>query len=157
MCALVVSLWFDLLHSLLFGLPPVCPLLPPQRRAAARALQEKHGTPVRVRQQMEWGHLRRPLLYQNYENPRNQRWKRIFLRMDQWSKYTFYQNLDSDPLQCGKLRSHNCSKLIKFVHWILINFTDIHDTKETFLVILFSFIFFTYSKWNSDPRPRRWD
>ena len=49
MCALVVSLWLDLLHSLLLSLPPVCPLLPPQRRAAAEALQEEHGKPVRLR------------------------------------------------------------------------------------------------------------
>ena len=29
-------------------LPPVCPLLPPQRRAAAGAQQEEHGKPVRL-------------------------------------------------------------------------------------------------------------
>ena len=50
----VVSLPLDLLHSLLLSLPPVCLpllLLPPQRRAAARAQQEDHGKPVRLRQQ----------------------------------------------------------------------------------------------------------
>ena len=42
---MVVSLWLDLLHSLLLSLPPVClpfPVLPPQRRAAAGAQQEDH-------------------------------------------------------------------------------------------------------------------
>ena len=48
---MVVSLWLDLLHSLLLSLPLVCPLLPPQRRAAAGALLEGHGKPVRLRYQ----------------------------------------------------------------------------------------------------------
>ena len=63
-CSLHISSHsLDLLHSLLLSLPPVCllPLLPPQRRAAAGAQQEDHGKPVRLRQQREWGHLRRPL------------------------------------------------------------------------------------------------
>ena len=49
-----LSLWLDLLHSLL-------PSLPPQRRAGAGAQQEDHGKPVRLRYQRRWGHLRRPL------------------------------------------------------------------------------------------------
>ena len=61
----VVSLWLNLLHSLLSSIPPVClpfPLLPPQRRAAAGVQQqEDHGKPVRLHQQRGWGHLRRPL------------------------------------------------------------------------------------------------
>ncbi len=48
----IVSLWLDLLLSLLPSLPPVCLpllLLPPQRRAAAGAQQEDHGKPMRLR------------------------------------------------------------------------------------------------------------
>ena len=45
---MVVSLGLDLLHSLLPSFPPVCPLLSPQLRAAAGALQEGHGKPVRL-------------------------------------------------------------------------------------------------------------
>ena len=62
------SMWLSSLrlelHSLLPSLPPVClplHLLPPQRRAAAGAQQEDHGKPLRLRQQLGWGHLRRPL------------------------------------------------------------------------------------------------
>ena len=44
MCALVVSLWLDLLHSLLLSLPPVCHLLPPQRRANKKFMENLHNS-----------------------------------------------------------------------------------------------------------------
>ena len=58
-----LSLHVDPLRFLLPSFPPVCLpllLLPPQRRAAA-GTQEDHGKPVLLRNQREWGHLRRPL------------------------------------------------------------------------------------------------
>ena len=53
---------------------------------------------------------------------------------------------DSDTLQHGKLRSYCGSRLVKFVFWILINFKDTFKTGESFLIIFFNLIFFTYSK-----------
>ena len=72
--------------------------------------------------------------------------KRIFLRMDPWSKTTSHQKRDSDTLQYGELRSYCGSRLIKFVLWIFINFKDTFETGQSFLIIFFSLIFFTYSK-----------
>ena len=66
--------------------------------------------------------------------------------MDQWSKPTSHQKRDSDTLQYGKLRSYCGSSLVKFVLWIFIDFKDIFETGESFLIIFFILIFFTYSK-----------
>ena len=41
--------------------------------------------------------------------------KRVFLRMDQWSKTTSHLKRDSDSLQHGELRSNRGSRLVKFV------------------------------------------
>ena len=46
----------------------------------------------------------------------------------------------------GELRSYCGSRLVKFVLWILIDFKDTFDTGESFLIILFNLVFFTYSK-----------
>ena len=49
---------------------------------------------------------------------------------------------DSDNLQYGELRSYR--GLVKFVFWIFINFTDIHETGEFFFFIFFILTFFTH-------------
>ena len=61
----------------------------------------------------------------DYESPREYdssivvrkdlRWKRVFLRMDQWSNNTSHLKRDSDSLQHGELCSYCGSKLVKFV------------------------------------------
>ena len=66
--------------------------------------------------------------------------------MDQWSKTTSHSKRDSDNLQYGELRSYRGSRLVKFVLWIFINFTDIYETGESLLIIFFQLVFFTYSK-----------
>ena len=81
--------------------------------------------------------------------------KRVFLRMDQWSKTTSHQRRDSDNLQYGELRSYRGSRLVKFVLWIFINFKDIYETGESF--IFFVLIFFTYSRRKSGSRKGRCD
>ena len=53
---------------------------------------------------------------------------------------------DSDTLQHGELRSYCGSRLVKFVLRIFINFKDTFETGESFLIIFFNLIFFTYSK-----------
>ena len=53
---------------------------------------------------------------------------------------------DSDTLQHGEFRSYCGSRLVKFVLWIIINFKDTFETGESFLVIFFNLVFFTYSK-----------
>ena len=55
------------------------------------------------------------------------RWKRIFLRMDQWSKTTSHFKRDSDTMQHGELRSDRGSWLVSefFLQFSLFN---IHDT-----------------------------
>ena len=58
--------------------------------------------------------------------------KRVFLRMDQWSRATS-QRLDSDNLQYGELRSYRGSWLVKFFLCIFINFTDNYETGESFI------------------------
>ena len=57
-------------------------------------------------------------------------------------------------MQHGELRSYCGSRLVKFVLWIFINFKDTFKTGESFLIIFFQLVFFTYSKWNSDSRTR---
>ena len=49
-------------------------------------------------------------------------------------------------MQYGELRSYCGSRLVKFVPWIFINFKDTFDTGESFLIIFFNLVFFTYSK-----------
>ena len=66
--------------------------------------------------------------------------------MDQWPKTTSHLKRDSDNLQYGKLRSYRRSRLVKFVLWIFINFEDTFETRESFLIIFFILIFFTYSR-----------
>ena len=88
-----------------------------------------------------------------YESPRKHassiiarkalRCKRVFLRMDQWSKTTSHQKRDSDTLQYGELRSCCGSRLVKFVLWIFIDLKDTFETGESFFVIFLSLIFFT--------------
>ena len=58
-------------------------------------------------------------------------------------------------MQCGELRSYCSSRHVKFVHWIFINFKDTFETGESFIIIFFHLLFFTYSKWNSDEREDR--
>ena len=53
---------------------------------------------------------------------------------------------DSDYLQYGELRSYCGSRLVKFILWIFINFKDTYETGESFLIIFFILIFFTYRK-----------
>ena len=55
----------------------------------------------------------------------------------------------------GELRSYCGSRLVKFVLWISINFKDTFETGESFLIIFFNLVFFTYRKWNSESRARR--
>ena len=62
---------------------------------------------------------------------------------------------DSDNLQYGEFRSYRGSRLVKFVLWIFINFTGIHETGESFFFILFILTFFTYSRRNSGSRKGR--
>ena len=66
--------------------------------------------------------------------------------MDQWSKTTSHLKRDSDTLQYGELRSYCGSRPIKFILWINIDFKDTFETGESFLIIFFSLIFFTYSE-----------
>ena len=61
-------------------------------------------------------------------------------------KPTSHQKRDSGTLQHGKLRTNRGSRLVKFVLWIFINFKDTFKTGESFLIIFFNLIFFTYSK-----------
>ena len=72
--------------------------------------------------------------------------KRVFLRMDQWSKTTSHQGRNSDNLQYGKLRSYRGSRLVKFFLGIFINFTDTYETGESFFFIFFIVTFLTYSR-----------
>ena len=65
------------------------------------------------------------------------RWKRVFLRMDQWSKTTSHQKRDSNTLQYGKLRSYRGSWLDKFFLDILIILTDAKETGESLFFIFF--------------------
>ena len=57
--------------------------------------------------------------------------------------------------QYGKLCSYRGSRLVKFVLWIFINFTDIHEIGESFFFISFILTFFTYSRRNSGSRKGR--
>ena len=75
--------------------------------------------------------------------------------MNQWSKTTSHQRRDSDNLQYGELRSYRGSRLVKFVLWIFINFTDIHETGESFFFIFFILTFFTYIRRNFGSRKGR--
>ena len=63
---------------------------------------------------------------------------------------------DSDNLQYGELRSYSGSRLVKFVLWIFINFTDIHETGESFFFIFFIITLFTYSSRNLASRKGRY-
>ena len=47
--------------------------------------------------------------------------------------------------------------ICKFFLWIFINFKDTFETGESFLIIFFILIFFTYSRRNSGSRTRRCD
>ena len=66
-----------------------------------------------------------------------------------------FKDGNSDNLQYGKLRSYRGSRLVKFVLWFFINFTDIHETGESFFFIFFILTFFTYSRRNFGSRKRR--
>ena len=72
-------------------------------------------------------------------------------------KTTTHLKRDSDTLQYGELRSYCGSRLIKFVLWIFIDLKDTFETGESFLIIFFSLISWTYSQRNSDSRTGRWD
>ena len=72
--------------------------------------------------------------------------KRVFLRMDQWSKTTSHLKRDADTVQCGELLSYCCPRPIKFVLGIFINFTDTYEKGESFFFIFFILTFFTYSR-----------
>ena len=63
------------------------------------------------------------------------RWKRVLLRLDQWSKTTSHYRRDSDNLQYGELRTYCGSRLVKFVLWIFINLKDTFETGESFPII----------------------
>ena len=52
---------------------------------------------------------------------------------------------DSDTLQHGELRSYRGSRLVKFFLGLFINFKDTYETRESFFIIFFIFIFFSYS------------
>ena len=58
-------------------------------------------------------------------------------------KTTSHERRDSDNLQYGKLRSYRGSWLVKFFLGIFINFTDTHETGESFFFIFFILTFFT--------------
>ena len=74
-------------------------------------------------------------------------WKRIFLRMDQWSKTTSHQERNSDYLWHRELRSNRGSWLDKFFLDIFITITDTHETGESFFFLIFFILtFFTYSR-----------
>ena len=62
---------------------------------------------------------------------------------------------DSDNLQYGKLRSYCGTRLVKFVLWIFISIKDTYETGESFLIIFFILILFTYSRRNSGSRTGR--
>ena len=64
---------------------------------------------------------------------------------------------NSESLQYGELRSYRGSRFVKFVFWIFINIKDTSETGESFFIILFIFIFFTYSRRNSGSRTGRCD
>ena len=64
---------------------------------------------------------------------------------------------DSNTLQHGELRSYCGTRFVKFILWIFIDFKDTFETGESFFVIFFNFIFFTYSKRNSVSTTRRWE
>ena len=49
-------------------------------------------------------------------------------------------------MQHGELCFYCGSRLVKFVLWIFIDFKDTFETGESFLIILFNLVFFTYSK-----------
>ena len=51
--------------------------------------------------------------------------------------------------------SYRGSRLVKFVLWIFVNFTDIYETGESFFFIFFILTFFTYSRRNSGSRKGR--
>ena len=72
--------------------------------------------------------------------------KKVFLRMDQWSKTTSHLKRDSDNFQYGELRSHCGTRFVKFIFLIVIDLKDTFETGESFFVIFFILIFFTYSK-----------
>ena len=74
------------------------------------------------------------------------RWKRVFLRMGQWSETTSHQKRDSDTLQYGKLRSYCCSRRVsKFVFKIwFVNFKVTFKTGESLLNIFFKLVFITW-------------
>ena len=73
------------------------------------------------------------------------RWKRVFLRMDQWSKTTSHWKRNSDTVQHGELRSHRGSRLvIEFVlRFSSFNFNDTFKTGEASFYIFLKLVFFT--------------
>ena len=58
-------------------------------------------------------------------------------------------------MQYGELRSYRGSRLVKFVLWIFINFTDTYEIGESFFFIFFILIFFTCSRRNAGSRTGR--
>ena len=99
----------------------------------------------------------------DYESPRKHdssvvaweglRWKRIFLRMDQWSKTTSHFKRDSDTMQHGELRSCRGSRLVNefFLQFSSFNFNDTFKTREALLVF---FTNYDSIKWQWDSRKR---
>ena len=67
------------------------------------------------------------------------------------------KNWYSNDVWHGELRSDCGTRFVKFIFWIVIDFKDTFETGESFLIIFFILIFFTYSKWNSDSRKGRWE
>ena len=49
-------------------------------------------------------------------------------------------------MQYGELRSYCGTRFVKFIFWIIIDLKDTFETGESFLIIFFILIFFTYSK-----------
>ena len=72
-----------------------------------------------------------------------------------WSKTTSHQKRDSDTLQYGELRSCCGTRFVKFVLWIFIDLKDTFEKGESFLIIFFNFVFFTYSRRNVGSRKGR--
>ena len=57
------------------------------------------------------------------------RWKRVFLRMDQWSKTTSHVKRYSDTVQYGQMRSDRGSWFIN-EFFLKVAFFNIHDTSK---------------------------
>ena len=90
--------------------------------------------------------------------------KRVFLRMDQWSKTTSHQKLYSNTMQHGELRSDRGSRLVSefFLQISIFNFDDTFKTGEALFYIFFKLIYFTNHncvkrQWDSSTGRSEWD